>query len=46
MVVWAVVKKSFRKINLEVVFQSDPLDNKKLQEHQVGRERKSGRLTD
>lgn len=46
MVVWGVVKKSFRKINLEIVFQSDPLDNKKLQEHQVGRERKSGRLTD
>lgn len=46
MVMWAKVKKSFREINFEIVFQNDPLDNKKLEEHQVGRERKSGRLKD
>lgn len=46
MVMWAVMKKSFREINLEIVFQNDPLDNKKLEEHHVGRERKSGRLKD
>lgn len=46
MVIWAMVKKSFREINFEIVFQNDSLDNKKLEEHQAGRERKSGRLKD
>lgn len=46
MVVWAVAQKSYKGVNLEIVFQNDHLDNKKLEKYQVSRERKYGRLTD